>query len=292
MLCGPGRRRWESRGGRTYESTHPVTLRTVADRGDLRPAARQRARRGAARLRHPAERPHPRARGVARPASRSLPSRPAARSSATCTTAPSSASPPSPSTSAARPGCGTRTHPRPAGSCTACRASSRRPSASCATWRTASTRRCSASVAWSGRCRRRPAARSCRAPSTCRRLGRHSPSVEAAVYFCCTEAIHNADRHSGGSIITVQASDDEGPGPWAAVQRHRRRARVRPGGGALDPRADRHARPDPGGRWRAADRSPRRVVAPPSRATSPPAPVSRGDRDPSEPAGSGRPSTY
>jgi signal transduction histidine kinase len=43
-------------------------------------------------------------------------------------------------------------------------------------------------------------------------LGRHSPSVEAAVYFCCTEAIHNADRHSGGSIISVQASDDEGPG--------------------------------------------------------------------------------
>ncbi|HYN65879.1 MAG TPA: histidine kinase [Ornithinibacter sp.] len=45
-----------------------------------------------------------------------------------------------------------------------------------------------------------------------RSLGRHSPSVEAAVYFCCTEAIQNADRHSGGSIITVQASDDEGPG--------------------------------------------------------------------------------
>ena len=44
-------------------------------------------------------------------------------------------------------------------------------------------------------------------------LGRHSPSVEAAVYFCCTEAIHNADRHSGGSLITVQASDDDdGPG--------------------------------------------------------------------------------
>ena len=43
-------------------------------------------------------------------------------------------------------------------------------------------------------------------------LGRHSPSVEAAVYFCCTEAIHNADRHSGGSLITVQVSDDEGPG--------------------------------------------------------------------------------
>ncbi len=46
-----------------------------------------------------------------------------------------------------------------------------------------------------------------------RSLGRHSPSVEAAVYFCCTEAIHNADRHSGGSLITVRASnDDDGPG--------------------------------------------------------------------------------
>ncbi len=45
-----------------------------------------------------------------------------------------------------------------------------------------------------------------------RSLGRHSPSVEAAVYFCCTEAIHNADRHSGGSLITVQASDDGGHG--------------------------------------------------------------------------------
>jgi len=42
-----------------------------------------------------------------------------------------------------------------------------------------------------------------------RSLGRHSPSVEAAVYFCCTEAIHNADRHSGGSLITVLASDDD-----------------------------------------------------------------------------------
>ena len=43
-------------------------------------------------------------------------------------------------------------------------------------------------------------------------LGRHTPAVEAAVYFCCTEAIQNADRHSGGSLISVQASDDEGPG--------------------------------------------------------------------------------
>ena len=43
------------------------------------------------------------------------------------------------------------------------------------------------------------------------RLGRHTPAVEAAVYFCCTEAIQNADRHSGGTLITVQVCDDEGP---------------------------------------------------------------------------------
>jgi signal transduction histidine kinase len=48
-----------------------------------------------------------------------------------------------------------------------------------------------------------------------RSLGRHSPSVEAAVYFCCTEAVHNADRHSGGSLITVRARDD---GPDGGLQ--------------------------------------------------------------------------
>ena len=30
-----------------------------------------------------------------------------------------------------------------------------------------------------------------------RDVGRHAPAVEAAVYFCCLEAIQNADRHSG-----------------------------------------------------------------------------------------------
>ncbi len=86
-----------------------------------------------------------------------------------------------------------------------------------------------------------------------RSLGRHSPSVEAAVYFCCTEAIHNADRHSGGSLITVRAERRRGAGPRAAVQHHRRRARVRPRGGPLGPRPHRHARPHPGRRRRAAD---------------------------------------
>lgn len=44
-----------------------------------------------------------------------------------------------------------------------------------------------------------------------RGVQRHTPSVEAAVYFCCLEAIQNADRHSGGSLITVRLEEDEGP---------------------------------------------------------------------------------
>ncbi len=44
-----------------------------------------------------------------------------------------------------------------------------------------------------------------------RDVGRHAPAVEAAVYFCCLEAIQNADRHSGGTLITVRATDEDGP---------------------------------------------------------------------------------
>ena len=84
-------------------------------------------------------------------------------------------------------------------------------------------------------------------------LGRHSPSVEAAVYFCCTEAIQNADRHSGGSLITVQASDDEGPGRGLRFSVSDDGHGFDPVGGPLRPRPHRDARPDPGGRRRAAD---------------------------------------
>ncbi|MBM6398771.1 sensor histidine kinase [Phycicoccus sonneratiae] len=37
---------------------------------------------------------------------------------------------------------------------------------------------------------------------------RYPSDVEAAVYFCCLEAMQNADRHSEGTLITVQVSDD------------------------------------------------------------------------------------
>ncbi len=41
-----------------------------------------------------------------------------------------------------------------------------------------------------------------------RGVGRYDHAVEAATYFCCLEAMQNADRHSSGTLITVLASDD------------------------------------------------------------------------------------
>lgn len=43
-------------------------------------------------------------------------------------------------------------------------------------------------------------------------LGRHEPAVEAAVYFCCLEAMQNADRHSGGTLVTVLVRDTDDAG--------------------------------------------------------------------------------
>ena len=43
-----------------------------------------------------------------------------------------------------------------------------------------------------------------------RDLPRYAAEVESAVYFSCLEAMHNADKHSRGSQIVVQA---RGPAP-------------------------------------------------------------------------------
>jgi signal transduction histidine kinase len=53
-------------------------------------------------------------------------------------------------------------------------------------------------------------------------VGRHSAEVEAAVYFCCLEALQNAAKHAPGShvVVTVTETDeqlsflvsDDGPG--------------------------------------------------------------------------------
>jgi signal transduction histidine kinase len=42
-------------------------------------------------------------------------------------------------------------------------------------------------------------------------LGRYSPEVEAAVYFCCMEALQNAGKHAGeGATISVRVWEEEG----------------------------------------------------------------------------------
>ncbi len=41
--------------------------------------------------------------------------------------------------------------------------------------------------------------------------GRHPPDVEAAVYFCCLEALQNAAKHAGaGATVIVQVEEDAG----------------------------------------------------------------------------------
>lgn len=57
-------------------------------------------------------------------------------------------------------------------------------------------------------------------------VGRYAPEVEAAVYFCCLEALQNAAKHAAGARVAVRVEadattvrftvDDDGPGPGAA----------------------------------------------------------------------------
>ncbi|MEJ2888963.1 ATP-binding protein [Actinomycetospora aeridis] len=55
---------------------------------------------------------------------------------------------------------------------------------------------------------------------------RFDPDIEAAVYFCCLEAVNNARKHAPGATVTVQFSEEAGP---------RLRFRVRDDGPGFDP---------------------------------------------------------
>ena len=97
----------------------------------------------------------------------------------------------------------TATRPRTSSCSTSSTAASASRSPSCATWRTASTRRCCATPAWRRRCGpRRSAARS-PSRSSATGLGRHPEQVEAAVYFCCLEALANVGKHAPGASVTI-----------------------------------------------------------------------------------------
>ena len=58
-------------------------------------------------------------------------------------------------------------------------------------------------------CRRSPPAPRSRFTSTCTDLGRYPASIEAALYFCCSEALQNAAKHGGpDTTVTITARAD------------------------------------------------------------------------------------
>ncbi|MEU7897385.1 histidine kinase [Nonomuraea sp. NPDC049152] len=69
-----------------------------------------------------------------------------------------------------------------------------------------------------------PAAAEADLPPT---LGRFAPEIEAAVYFCCLEALQNAAKHAGGSIPLLRLATGEG---WLEFS-------VRDSGPGFDPRS-------------------------------------------------------
>jgi signal transduction histidine kinase len=62
-------------------------------------------------------------------------------------------------------------------------------------------------VAMSAACRRAPLPASLEADG----VGRYAPEIEAAVYFCCLEAMQNAAKHAGpGATARVRIWEDAG----------------------------------------------------------------------------------
>ena len=91
------------------------------------------------------------------------------------------------------------------------RATSRRRCRSCATSRTASTRRCSWTAGSPRRCRPPPGRAALPTGVEAEGIGRYPQQVEAAVYFCCLEALQNAAKHAGdGAEAMITVWEDEG----------------------------------------------------------------------------------
>ena len=85
----------------------------------------------------------------------------------------------------------------PARSSASLRSTSSAPWTSCATSPAASTRRCSWTTASPRPSAPRRGTRRCRSRWRPGRSGRFDPQREAAVYFCCAEALQNALKHAG-----------------------------------------------------------------------------------------------
>ena len=70
--------------------------------------------------------------------------------------------------------------------------------------------------------------------------GRYSSELEAAVYFCCLEALQNAGKHAPEASVSIVLRETDGA---VRVRGGRRRARLRRGGGHRRPRLREHERP-------------------------------------------------
>ena len=90
-----------------------------------------------------------------------------------------------------------------------CRPTPRARWRTCATWPGASTRRCWPTWGWSRRSTRRPASRRCRWRSRPTGSGASAQDTEAAVYFCCLEALQNIAKyaHATQARICLQAQN-------------------------------------------------------------------------------------
>ena len=84
------------------------------------------------------------------------------------------------------------------------------PSRSSATWPTASTRRCS----WTAGLGEALRAAANRSPLSVRvdsdGVGRHPSEVEAAIYFCCLEALQNAAKHAPEATVQIELGERDG----------------------------------------------------------------------------------
>ena len=72
------------------------------------------------------------------------------------------------------------------------------------------TPRCSSVGVWPKPCRQSPRAPRSPCDVNLQGLGRYPASIEAALYFCCSEALQNAAKHGGpGTTVEITAHADD-----------------------------------------------------------------------------------
>ena len=91
-----------------------------------------------------------------------------------------------------------------------CRPTRTRRSRTCATWRAASTRRCSPSRASIAALEAQARKSAVSVAIESDGVARYSEDVEAAVYFCCLEALQNVAKYAGAATALVRLGETDG----------------------------------------------------------------------------------